>query len=158
MRDKKVDAADSESDQPDPEATNARRRFLGKAGKVAVTTTAVTLMLSAGTKRGAHLSLTLERLEALCETPPQRIGLSATQRPLEETARFLGGHDGDAWRPVTIVDAGIRKPLDLEIVVPIEDMGDLGSVVNESVSGPASAGPVRKSIWPSIHPRLLDLI
>jgi hypothetical protein len=52
MKDKKVDAADSGSDQPDPEGTQARRRFLGKVGKVAVTTSAVTLMLSAGAKRG----------------------------------------------------------------------------------------------------------
>jgi ATP-dependent Lhr-like helicase len=126
----------------------------------------------AGTKRGAHMSLTLERLEANCETPPQRIGLSATQRPLEETARFLGGHGavpaagksnskGDplgTWRPVTIVDAGIRKEMDIEVVVPIDDMGDLGQIVDEPQSGPASAGPVRKSIWPAIHPRLLELI
>ena len=112
----------------------------------------------AGTKRGAHLSLSLERLEAINETPPQRIGLSATQRPLEETARFLGGRHNNEWRPVTIVDAGVRKQLDIELVVPIEDMGDLGSFVEGPQSGPAAAGPVRKSIWPSIHPRLLELI
>src|SRR5919205_1530430 len=62
----------------------------------------------AGTKRGAHLALTLERLEALVERSPQRIGLSATQRPLEEVARFLGGcgsnGQGSSFRPVTIVD------------------------------------------------------
>ncbi|MCO4834714.1 MAG: DEAD/DEAH box helicase, partial [Acidimicrobiaceae bacterium] len=112
----------------------------------------------AGTKRGAHMSLTLERLEAINETPPQRIGLSATQRPLEETARFLGGRKNNDWRPVTIIDAGVRKPMDIEIVVPIEDMGDLGTFVEGPQSGPAAAGPVRKSIWPSIHPALLELI
>ena len=112
----------------------------------------------AGTKRGAHMSLTLERLEQLTESSPQRIALSATQRPLEEVGRFLGGHDGTNWRPVTIVDAGVRKELDVEVIVPIEDMGSLGEVIDEPVSGPAAAGPVRKSIWPSIHPRLLDLI
>ncbi len=112
----------------------------------------------AGTKRGAHMSLTLERLEAINETPPQRIGLSATQRPLEETARFLGGRKNKDWRPVTIIDAGVRKPMDIEIVVPIEDMGDLGTFVEGPQSGPAAAGPVRKSIWPSIHPALLELI
>src|SRR5687767_11944299 len=58
------------------------------------------------TKRGAHLALTLERLERLCERPPQRIGLSATQRPLEEIARFLGGLVSGAFRPVTIIDCG----------------------------------------------------
>lgn len=112
----------------------------------------------AGTKRGAHMSLTLERLEAINETPPQRIGLSATQRPLEETARFLGGRKNNDWRPVTIIDAGVRKALEIEIVVPIEDMADLGSFVEGPQNGPVAAGPVRKSIWPSIHPALLDLI
>jgi len=112
----------------------------------------------AGTKRGAHMSLSLERLEAICEKSPQRIGLSATQRPLEETARFLAGRQNNEWRPVTIIDAGVRKELDIELVVPIEDMADLGTFVEEPQSGPAAAGPVRKSIWPSIHPRLLDLI
>src|SRR4030095_9499401 len=77
----------------------------------------------AATKRGAQLSLTLERLDALrAETPavdaPQRIGLSATQRPLDEIARFLGGYEGPGQpRPVTIVAAGIRKPLELEVVI-----------------------------------------
>ncbi len=92
----------------------------------------------APTKRGAHLALSLERLDAITERPVQRIGLSATQRPLEEVARFLGGRE----RPVTIVDAGVRKPLDLEVVVPVDDMGNLAD----------------RSIWPSIHPKLLELV
>ncbi|HEY2813603.1 MAG TPA: DEAD/DEAH box helicase [Acidimicrobiales bacterium] len=113
----------------------------------------------AATKRGAHLALTLERLDALCDRSPQRIGLSATQRPLEEIAHFLGGRDANARaRPVTIVDAGVRKPLDVEVIVPVDDMGALGEVIDEPVSGPAAAGPVRRSIWPSIHPRLLELV
>ena len=129
----------------------------------------------AGTKRGAHLSLSLERLHELVtkgipgeESPaahpaPQRIGLSATQRPLEEIARFLGGFETDdqgthSARPVTIVDAGVSKEMDIEVVVPVEDMGELGTYVEEPVSGDAAAGPVRKSIWPSMHPRLLELI
>jgi len=118
----------------------------------------------APTKRGSHLSLSLERLEALCERPPQRIGLSATQRPLDEIARYLGGFgppvDGQPSRPrpVTIVDAGIRKPLEIEVVVPVEDMGALGEIIDEPVSGPAAAGPVRTSIWPAIHPKLLELV
>ncbi len=121
----------------------------------------------AATKRGAHLALSLERLEARGERPPQRIGLSATQRPLEEIARFLGGFDHGAGgdegrgrrpRSVTIVDAGTRKPLDIEVVVPVEDMGELGKVIDEPVSGPAAAGPVRKSIWPAMHPQLLELV
>jgi ATP-dependent Lhr-like helicase len=121
----------------------------------------------APTKRGAHLALSLERLEARCERPPQRIGLSATQRPLAEIARFLGGFEAtDRPRPVTIVDAGIRKELALEVVVPVEDMADLGRPVTELGpgelrSGPATAalaGPVRKSIWPSVYPEVLRRI
>jgi len=113
----------------------------------------------AGTKRGAHLALSLERLEALAEDPPQRIGLSATQRPLETIARFLGGHDDDgAPRQVTIVDAGHRKPMEIEVVVPLQDMASIGQPLDVPLSGPAAAGPQRTSIWPSIHPRLLELI
>src|SRR5437660_2365015 len=120
----------------------------------------------AGAKRGAHLALSLERLERLTEKPPQRIGLSATQRPLDEIARFLGGRARDPqtgeWRPrpVTVVDAGVRKPLDLEVVVPVEDMGELGKVVDPQVlEGPAAGDPeVRHSIWPAITPVLLELI
>ncbi|MGH9176925.1 MAG: Lhr family helicase, partial [Acidimicrobiales bacterium] len=122
----------------------------------------------AATKRGTHLALSLERLERLVAkaggAPPQRIGLSATQRPLEELARFLGGRapDGSA-RPVTIVDAGTRKALDLEVVVPVEDMAELGRPLGvddrEVLSGPAAGDPeVRASIWPAVHPVLLDLV
>ncbi|HEX9766696.1 MAG TPA: DEAD/DEAH box helicase, partial [Nitriliruptorales bacterium] len=131
----------------------------------------------APSKRGSHLALSLERLEHEVTTAgspaPQRIALSATQRPLDEIARFLGGaHEADQParspgdrqaladhrlepRPVTIVDAGVRKQLELDVVVPVEDMGDLGAVVE-----PASelAGPTRRSIWPAMHPRLLDLV
>ena len=170
-------------------------------------------------KRGAHLALTLERLQRLCDTPPQRIGLSATQRPLEEVARFLGGcaipavippvipsvsegsggkggarkkKKGGAppdlpdpsltlgmtgglgmtsemteefadtratptFRPVNIVDTGEKKKLTLRVEVPVEDMGQLGEATGIA-SGPAAAGPQRASIWPAIHPRLLELI
>ncbi len=116
----------------------------------------------APTKRGAHLMLTLERLEEITKTPPQRIGLSATQRPLEETARFLGGQSQGQPRPVTIVDTGVRKTLDISVVVPVEDMGDLGrlSEPGELTSGPATAAlaPRRNSIWPSVYPRILEQI
>jgi ATP-dependent helicase Lhr and Lhr-like helicase len=118
----------------------------------------------AGTKRGAHLALSLERLEHLVDGPLQRVGLSATQRPLEEVADFLAGGDAsaeDRWsrRPVDIVDAGRDPHLEVEIVVPVDDMSRLGEVVDEPVSGPA-AGPVehRRSIWPAVHPRILDLV
>lgn len=80
----------------------------------------------AGTKRGSHLALSLERLTDLTHTPPQRIGLSATQRPLDTLAQFLGGGtvEGDIWKPppVTIVDAPSDKTIDIENVVPVLDM------------------------------------
>ncbi len=115
----------------------------------------------AGTKRGAHLALSLERLEHLRapDAPPlQRIGLSATQRPLETIGRFLAGVGPD--RAVTIVDAGAKKRLDLQVVVPVEDMGRLGEALplEEQPGGPAAGGEMRVSIWPAIHPRILDLI
>jgi len=99
----------------------------------------------AGTKRGAHLALTLERLEALVEKPPQRIGLSATQRPLEEVARFLGGcdeRDGtQAFRPVTIVDCGMTKEMQISVESPVADLGNVGG-----------------SIWPAVAPLVLKHI
>jgi ATP-dependent Lhr-like helicase len=106
----------------------------------------------AGTKRGAHLSLSLERLERLTGRPFQRIGLSATQRPLEEVAKYLGGD-----RAVRIADAGARRDLDLKVVVPVEDMtrlGDLAGPVPESEVSPEA----RTSIWPAIYPRMLELV
>jgi ATP-dependent Lhr-like helicase len=115
-------------------------------------------------KRGAHLALSLERLHALARKPPQRIGLSATQRPLEEVARYLGGGEpGRSWRarPVEIVNAGARKALELTVEVPVEDMsrpGGSGPELDGIIEGPAAAAPPRQSIWPAIHPRLLELI
>ena len=115
----------------------------------------------AATKRGAHLMLTLERLEEITEKPPQRIGLSATQRPLEEVAEFLGGFsEPGVKRPVQIVDAGIRKTLEVEVVIPVEDMSGLGRPTNEiplSVAG-SGMGDSRSSIWPSIYPEILKRI
>jgi ATP-dependent Lhr-like helicase len=115
----------------------------------------------AGTKRGAHLALSLERLERLRApgAPPlQRIGLSATQRPLETIGRFLAGV-GEG-RAVSIVDAGARKALDLSVVVPVEDMRHLGEALPpaDRPDGPVGTGERRVSIWPAIHPRILELI
>ena len=111
-------------------------------------------------KRGSHLAISLERLEELRgpDAPRlQRIGLSATQRPLDEIARFLGGFDdAGASRPVRILDAGRRKALELRVEVPVEDMARLGEPA-EIPSGPVTAVQ-RASIWPAIHPRLLELI
>ena len=120
----------------------------------------------AASKRGAHLALSMERLEALrADGAPrlQRIGLSATQRPLETIARFLGGIG--PGRDVHIVDAGTRKVLELEVVVPVEDMSRLGSLAEAgagntapSPDAPAWRDDLRTSIWPAIHPRILELI
>ncbi|HEY5875155.1 MAG TPA: DEAD/DEAH box helicase, partial [Ilumatobacteraceae bacterium] len=117
----------------------------------------------APTKRGAHLALSLERLEEITVRPPQRIGLSATQRPLAEVAQFLAGWSAPGTpRPVAIVDAGMRKALEIDVVIPVEDMGELGKeqVAPELQSGPATAAMSarRSSIWPSIYPRILELV
>jgi len=102
----------------------------------------------AGTKRGAHLALSVERLERLVDQPFQRIGLSATQRPMEEIGRFVAGA-----RDIQLVDAGVSKELDLEVVVPVEDMRELGAVTTES-----GAEGSQSSIWPSIYPKILELV
>jgi ATP-dependent helicase Lhr and Lhr-like helicase len=91
----------------------------------------------AGTKRGAHLALSVERLDRLVDEPFQRIGLSATQRPMEEIGRFVSGA-----REIELVDAGRAKELDLQVVMPLEDMRE----------------PEQTSIWPSIYPELLRLV
>jgi len=154
-------------------------------------------------KRGAHLALSLERLSRLAENPPQRIGLSATQNPLEEVARYLSGYavarfrglavgEADAIelgqmtsvtpedesehretaqprdpatpsaqprdRATAIIDTGEKKQLSLHVEVPVEEMAKLNEYSRDEVpSGPAGA-TVRASIWPAIHPRLLELI
>jgi ATP-dependent helicase Lhr and Lhr-like helicase len=115
----------------------------------------------AGTKRGAHLALTLERLDALAqehngEREVQRIGLSATQNPLEEVGRFMVG----PRRRCRIVDTGVRKPLDLKIHVPVESMVEPDATDNAAVLDPLNGGTeaTRRSIWPAIYPELLKLI
>ncbi|MFB3099370.1 MAG: DEAD/DEAH box helicase, partial [Acidimicrobiia bacterium] len=114
----------------------------------------------AGTKRGSHLALSLERLAAITDDEPQRIGLSATQRPLDDIAAFLGGGEPskDGWipRPVTIVDAPRDKALEVEIVVPVADMTRPELTASADVD--ALDEPVRKSIWPAVYPKLLDLL
>jgi ATP-dependent Lhr-like helicase len=94
----------------------------------------------AGTKRGAHLALTLERLNMVSPAPPQRIGLSATQRPLDEIARFLGGCDTPVpderprFRPVSIVDCGLVKQMEVSTVSPVEDLGHVDGTIWTSVA------------------------
>ncbi|PFG18062.1 ATP-dependent Lhr-like helicase [Propionicimonas paludicola] len=104
----------------------------------------------AGTKRGAHLALSLERLDALLEHPAQRIGLSATVRPVAEVARFLAG-----GRPVRVVDPPLAKRWELSVVVPFPDLADL----DRGTETATSASPeLRSSTWPRIEERIVDEI
>jgi ATP-dependent Lhr-like helicase len=127
----------------------------------------------AHSKRGSHLALTLERLEAHVRsrvgvTQPsdeglpatgsaragiQRIGLSATQNPLEEIGRFLVG----PHRQVKIIDAGVKKQLDLRIEVPVESMAEPEST-GDPLQPVAGGESTRGSIWPAIYPQLLKLV
>ena len=108
----------------------------------------------AGTKRGAHLALTLERLEAVAGRPVQRIGLSATQNPLEEVGRFMVG----PHRRCRIVDTGVRKELDLKIHVPVESMVEPDANGGDPLDPLEGGEATRRSIWPAIYPELLKLV
>jgi ATP-dependent helicase Lhr and Lhr-like helicase len=108
----------------------------------------------ASTKRGAHLALTLERLSELSDGDPQRIGLSATQNPLEEVGRFMVG----PRRKTTIVDAGVRKPLDLKIHVPVESMVEPDQTPTPELDDAQRGDVTRQSIWPAIYPEIVKLV
>jgi ATP-dependent helicase Lhr and Lhr-like helicase len=106
----------------------------------------------AATKRGAHLALSLERLDALLGRPAQRVGLSATVRPIDETARFLGGaHD------VEIVQPPSSKTIEVSVEVPVEDMTRLDELPEQDLDEPGSSRRT-PSIWPAVEERVLDLI
>ena len=113
----------------------------------------------AGTKRGAHLALSLDRLDALLEKPAQRVGLSATVRPVEEVARYLAG-----GRPVEVVQPASTKEWELDVVVPVPDMAELAGAPVEiapgvpDLSGPAAGNAPQASIWPHVEERIVDLI
>lgn len=107
----------------------------------------------AGTKRGSHLALSLERLDRLVDAPAQRIGLSATVRPMDEAARYLGGS-----RPVDVVHAPGEKKLAVEVSVPVEDLTALGEEPSPLPSADAASEPARATIWPHVEARVLELI
>ena len=169
---------------------DARRRFARDPGDILVTTPESLFLIlgsaaretlrsvefiivdeihaMAATKRGAHLALSLERLSALADRDPQRIGLSATARPAEEVARFLGGD-----REVQVVDTHKPPAIDLQVVVPVEDMTrpvveaeDGGFIVVPESQGPSGAIGLADEqetnrqfgIWPAVYPRILELI
>ena len=173
-------------------AADERRRLAGKPPDILITTPeSLFLLLTsrarealrgvdtvivdevhalAGNKRGAHLALSLERLDALRAAPEgepaepgrqgagpvQRIGLSATVRPPEEVASFLGGA-----RPVTIAAPPSSKQIEVRIVVPVEDMADIEPLPAHG-SGPDGGSPdgepAQRSIWPHVEEKVLDLI
>ena len=129
----------------------------------------------AGTKRGAHLVVSLERLDALLPAPAQRIGLSATVRPIDAVAAFLGGarapHDGG--RRVLVVQPPSTKRIEVDVVVPVPDLTDLPSAPPaagggtglpplppgaEDLSGAAAGAPNRPSVWPHVEERVVDLV
>ncbi|MGY1726528.1 ATP-dependent helicase [Geodermatophilus sp. SYSU D01062] len=106
----------------------------------------------ADSKRGAHMAVSLDRLDELLDRPAQRIGLSATVRPIEEVATFLAG-----GRPVRVVQPPAGKEWDLSVVVPVEDMSQLGQPTGE-LEGSAAGDQPRASIWPAVEERVLDLV
>ncbi|MDJ0893443.1 MAG: DEAD/DEAH box helicase, partial [Gammaproteobacteria bacterium] len=117
----------------------------------------------APTKRGTHLLLSLERLSELADTEPQRMGLSATVRPLDEIAGFLGG-----VRPVEVVDTSEPPSLELQVTVPVPDMENIpaadtreragGSILGELYAREVGTPATERGIWPAIYPRLLESI
>ena len=109
----------------------------------------------AGNKRGAHLALSLERLDALrgVDAAAQRVGLSATVRPVEEVATFLGG-----TRAVTVVQPPSPKRIELQVVVPVEDMTELDTMPGRGAEDGEEGPAPRRSIWPHVEERVLDLI
>lgn len=107
----------------------------------------------AGTKRGAHLAVSLERLDAILENPAQRIGLSATVEPQETVARFLGGS-----APVTIVAPPASKTWNLSVTVPVPDMTELPALAQAHDLGPASGLSPNASIWPHVEEKIVDAV
>ncbi|EYR63354.1 ATP-dependent helicase, partial [Actinotalea ferrariae CF5-4] len=131
----------------------------------------------AGTKRGAHLAVSLERLDTLLEQhggPAQRVGLSATVRPVDAVARFLSGARpaAEGGRAVTVVQPPSTKRVEVQVVVPVPDLADLASAGSPTapapgrgvpdptadLTGSAAGAPPRPSIWPHVEERVVDLV
>ncbi|NUS35210.1 MAG: ATP-dependent helicase [Pseudarthrobacter sp.] len=147
------------SNPPDILITTPESLFLMLTSRARETLTEVdTIIIDevhavAGTKRGAHLAVSLERLDALLPKPAQRIGLSATVEPRELVAQFLAGS-----APVEIVAPAARKNWDLTVSVPVEDMSDLQGAAGAFDSGPASGLQPQASIWPHVEEKIVDLV
>lgn len=147
------------SHPPDILITTPESLFLMLTSKARETLTEVDTIIVdevhavAGTKRGAHLAVSLERLDALLPKPAQRIGLSATVEPRELVAQFLAGS-----APVEIVAPPSRKNWDLTVSVPVEDMSDLQGAAGAFDSGPASGLQPQASIWPHVEEKIVDLV
>ncbi|MEJ7772160.1 MAG: DEAD/DEAH box helicase, partial [Geodermatophilaceae bacterium] len=103
-------------------------------------------------KRGTHLAVSLERLDDLLVRPAQRIGLSATVRPIDEVATFLAG-----GKPVQVVAPHVNKQVELSVVIPVQDLAQLGAETGE-LAGSAAGSQPRTSIWPHVEERVLDLV
>ncbi len=147
------------SNPPDILITTPESLFLMLTSRARETLTEVdTIIIDevhavAGTKRGAHLAVSLERLDALLPKPAQRIGLSATVEPKELVAQFLAG-----TAPVEIVAPPAKKNWDLTVSVPVEDMSDLQGAAGAFDSGPASGLQPQASIWPHVEEKIVDLV
>ncbi|MBW8872995.1 MAG: DEAD/DEAH box helicase, partial [Leifsonia sp.] len=147
------------SNPPDILITTPESLFLMLTSQARETLTSVETVIVdevhavAATKRGAHLALSLERLDALLERPAQRIGLSATVRPPEEVARFLAGN-----APVEVVAPPAGKRFDLRVVVPVEDMSELGTSTYASENPGDGSTPQAGSIWPHVEEAIVDRV
>lgn len=147
------------SNPPDILITTPESLFLMLTSRARETLTEVDTIIVdevhavAGSKRGAHLAVSLERLDALLPKPAQRIGLSATVEPRELVAQFLAGS-----APVEIVAPPSRKNWDLTVSVPVEDMSDLQGAAGAFDSGPASGLQPQASIWPHVEEKIVDLV
>ncbi|WP_277212873.1 ATP-dependent helicase [Isoptericola croceus] len=151
---------------PDVLVTTPESLFLvltsaARTGLVGVETVVVDeIHAVAGTKRGAHLALTLERLDELLDRPAQRVGLSATVRPVDDVAGFLGGGRprAEGGREVVVVQPAADKRWDLQVAVPVPDLTDLGAAEEPDLSGAAAAPQRQASVWPHVTDRVVDLV